>query len=424
MRTRRSIWGVTAALGAGLLALTMGTAGAVPLPPAEAGTAAALAGPTVDTPDPIVGQWSFQSGVVEVTGSGGSFSGQVVQPATFSSCTHPAGQRMWTINGSGGSYSGTHIGFNLADCTDLPMSASFSVTAEGDTYSLTLCTDSGCATLHRAAPVDTSPPTVAVGGPKKIIGLGKTFTITYAVADDSGQASVALVLYSGGTQVYTESTDGLVVADATVRKGKLGPVSGYPGPFYLCMSATDAAGNSSVNAPNSACVWLSIQVPVPLVSNGCGGAQYGETAESVQNWLLDTKVYGGETVNFRMACNLHDAGYGGATVADPFLKRVVDYRTWTRLQVDEKFRQDLSTLCRKYLSKHVSKLDRFRCTDGLGLDHIILTELALQSPGSRAYYEGVRAYAKDAFDTNMTIPGVQTDNMPTTNPPGGGRDNS
>jgi hypothetical protein len=425
MRTHRSIWGITAALGAGVLLLTVGAAGATPLSQPVGGLALAeLSRPAAAPPDPIVGQWSYQGGVVEVTGSGDSYAGRVVQATSFNNCVHPVGQQLWTIRGSGGSYSGTHIGFNLADCSDLRMSANFTVSGDAGSYSLTVCADAGCATLHRAVPVDTSPPTVAVGAPTKIIGLGKKFTMTYAVADDSGQAKVDAVLYSGGTPIYNESTGDFVAADAKVHKGTLGPISGSPGPFYICLSATDPAGNTSANAPNSACAWMSIQVSVPLVSNGCGGAQYGAAAESLQNWLLDTKVYGGETVNFRAACNQHDAGYAGATVADPFLKRVVDFRTWSRKQVDDKFREDLATLCRKYLSRSVSKLDRFRCTDGLGLDQIVLTELALKSPGARAYYEGVRAYAKDAFDTNMTIPGVQTDSMPTTNPPGGGRDNA
>ena len=62
--------------------------------------------------DQIEGSWFFEDGevLVEPTGTG-TFKGTVVKPTRFTTCAHPAGQRMWEINGSGASYTGTHIWF-------------------------------------------------------------------------------------------------------------------------------------------------------------------------------------------------------------------------------------------------------------------------------------------------------------------------
>ena len=379
--------------------------------------------------DPVIGQWNYSGGVVQVTGSGTSFVGVVVTPTAFSSCTHPAGQQIWSMTGSNGSYSGTHVGFWLDDCSDNPMATTFTVTAGADGhYELTFCNEVGCVTLtrHEAVATDTSPPQVSIESLSGIVRLGREAKVRYAVADDSGEASLVATLYSNGTEVFTESTDGAVTADGRWLRGSFGPIEGYPGPFYMCIGAQDAAGNQSVNYPQSACAWMSIQVRLAPsgVANGCGGGQWGETAGNLQNWLLDTKEYGGEIVNFRPACNQHDAGYAGITTYDPFLKKVVDFRGWSRLQVDNKFYDDLRTLCHRYLDgTGVDHLDMFRCTRGLSLDDVLLTELAGQSPGALAYWEGVRAYGLEAYDSNSTLPGTQTDFRPETWPPGGGRDN-
>lgn len=379
--------------------------------------------------DPIVGDWEYQGGVISVTGSGTSFSGVITKATSFNQCTHAVGQRIWTIRGSNGSYSGTHIGVNLADCTDLPMAANWSLQDNGDgTYSLRLCAEAGCATLHRAA--DTTPPTILLEAPQGTVPLGKTFKVRWAVNDDSKEAVVSAILYSGGTIVegYPTSTDGLIQATGKVHESTVDAVPRrYPGPFYLCMSAQDAAGNASLNAPDSTCRWLSLQVSLaalPDTANGCGGAQWGEWAGQVQNWALDTQKYGGRTVNFRGACNQHDAGYAGVTVYDTFLHRIVDFRTWSRARVDEKFQTDLRTLCRKYLGDHVSSRTMAKCTNGPSWADFGLATAVTTSPGAVTYYEGVRAEAQAAFDTDVTEPGTQTASNPVTWPEGGGRDNT
>ena len=407
--------------GFAVVTLTVGLAGAAP---AGAGTAPPGAAVAATAVDPIVGQWSYQGGIVEVTGSGTEYVGRIVQATSFNQCVHPVGQQMWTIHGSGGSYSGTHVGFNLTDCSDLRMAANWSLSDGGSgTYSLRLCAEAGCATLQRAVPIDTTPPTVTLKGPSGIVRIGREFAVDYSATDDSGEAELRATLYSGGDVVFTDETDGLVTATGKQTEGTLSPVEGAAGPFYLCMSARDAAGNESVNYPQSACVWLSIQVPVSLVSNGCGGAQWGSTAEAVQNWLLDTQKYGGVTVDFRSACNQHDAGYAGVTVADPFMKRIVDFRTWSRAKVDAKFLQNLRTLCHTYLDGHVSRRTLSTCLDGPAWADYGLTAAITTAPGAGTYFEGVRAEAEGAYDTNVTLSGTQTISSPETWPVGGGRTN-
>lgn len=273
---------------------------------------------------------------------------------------------------------------------------------------------------------DTKPPVVTlrvpgdIPGIGDIIGIGAAVNVSWSVYDDSKQAKWTLTLYSGGAGVdYLSSHGRLVKALGDKQESRVDPGSG-DGPFYVCVSAADDAGNKT-----KLCKWLSIQVPVPRVSNGCGGAQFGPGALAVQNWLLDTQEYGGVPVDFRVACNLHDAGYGGLTVYDPFFRRVVDYRTWTRADVDAIFRLHLRRLCHKYLDDHnVTDDQMWTCTEGLPLAQVSVTVAAGLSPGARAYFEGVREHALAAFDTDVTKPGTQTDNMPSTSPPGGGRNNT
>jgi hypothetical protein len=102
-------------------------------------------------PDPIVGDWSFQGGVIHVTGSDGSYTGVVTQATTFANgCSHSIGRRVWSINGTGGSYSGTHLGFQSPNCSDLSLAATWSLTDQGGgNYSLRLCASVGCATLQK-----------------------------------------------------------------------------------------------------------------------------------------------------------------------------------------------------------------------------------------------------------------------------------
>ncbi len=159
------------------------------------------------------------------------------------------------------------------------------------------------------------------------------------------------MLYSGGEPVARAQSKGLVAAKGKTLNRNWGRWQGNTGPFYYCFWAEDAAGNVSENAPFTSCQWLSVQVPIPSVSNGCGTAALGETVESILNWAGDVQTYGKNTVNIRPACNQHDAGYAGATVAPLYSKdkRPTDYRTWSRSQVDDKFLRDILNQCSRFL---------------------------------------------------------------------------
>lgn len=210
-----------------------------------------------------------------------------------------------------------------------------------------------------------------------------------------------------------------VAASGSTLGGSFTTAGNGTGPYFFCFWAEDAAGNRSVNAPRSSCQWLSVQVPVARVANGCGGAQWGSFWASVQNWFLDSRKYGGYTVYFRMACNLHDAGYSGATVADPFSGKIIDFRTWSRLRVDNKFYDDIGTLCSKYLYNAAARKYLWRCQRGMPMD----TVAGVVQPGALAYYQGVRSYAEDAYDADATVPGTQTVVPTGTVPTGGARSN-
>jgi hypothetical protein len=89
-------------------------------------------------------------------------------------------------------------------------------------------------------------------------------------------------------------------------------------------------------------------VDVRQVSNGCGGGDI-----SAKDRFIDTATFfetnnplgRSYVVNFRAACNLHDAGYSGAAVRDEINGGFVDYFGWTKEQVDAKFLADLRQLC-------------------------------------------------------------------------------
>ena len=90
-------------------------------------------------------------------------------------------------------------------------------------------------------------------------------------------------------------------------------------------------------------------VSLASVANGCGGGvastaqRFGDTSTFLNsNNPLGTRY----TVNFREACNMHDAGYSGAKVHDSFAGgAIVDFLGWSQLKVDGKFLRDMRSLC-------------------------------------------------------------------------------
>ena len=105
-------------------------------------------------------------------------------------------------------------------------------------------------------------------------------------------------------------------------------------------------------------------VAVNAVSNGCGGGaagndpKYGDDSEFVDSeipfadtatWRRGKKYH----VNFREACKQHDAGYSGAKVRDMALNggKVIDYYTWTKTAIDNKFLVDMRKICNDQIPK-------------------------------------------------------------------------
>jgi hypothetical protein len=126
------------------------------------------------------------------------------------------------------------------------------------------------------------------------------------------------------------------------------------GPGALALGINDAPGTFGDNSgaftvtiriEGGAFEWPALpsgEVPLATVANGCGPG----TASSDPRWG-DISVYTGRSlVNFRVACNLHDAGYSGARVKDPLHgNRIVDYFAWSQARVDDKFLADMREIC-------------------------------------------------------------------------------
>ena len=95
-------------------------------------------------------------------------------------------------------------------------------------------------------------------------------------------------------------------------------------------------------------------LPASVYSNGCSGPPW--------NALFDTSpplpdpttgfpfffpIPRFFSVNFRTACDMHDAGYEGGFVFDPATGVPVDTSRQSRLTIDLKFLNDLKTLCNR-----------------------------------------------------------------------------
>lgn len=303
----------------------------------------------------------------------------------------------------------------------------------GPQISLDIAIVVGAASGGATPPVagtDTSPPVVSIRKDGRVYPIGARFRVTFSVTDDSKQASWLAFLYSGGTPIAKGQSGGLAAAKGRPVTREWGRQGGGSGPFYFCMQATDAAGNSS----EIACEWISGQVKVGPISNGCGTGEFGSTAEWLQNYYGDVRTYGFENdrldVIVRNACNVHDAAYSGATIYDPFTKSVIDFRTWSRSRIDAKFRDDIQRLCRREIGAAVRRQDLLRtCLNGVSLANLA-SLISLQGPakagesvGAGTYFEAVRTFGGVAYDADVTVPGIQPTTPAQTLPPGGARVN-
>jgi hypothetical protein len=94
-------------------------------------------------------------------------------------------------------------------------------------------------------------------------------------------------------------------------------------------------------------------------------------------------------VNFRPACDMHDAGYDGGIVFDPINGPIVDTRGMSRFTIDNRFYNDLLTLCNRQIGWN-APVARSLC---YGI--------------ATTYYSAVRAAGWGLFDANPAVPGVQ-----------------
>lgn len=250
---------------------------------------------------------------------------------------------------------------------------------------------------------DTKPPTIKVLPAREPTRIGDQTDVRLRVHDDKGKAKVFATMFSDGTAIMTGKSPGLVRADGDVLKAWWRYPTGETGPFYECYWAKDKAGNTSADAPYSSCQWLSIQVPVKVVSNGCGGSAWGDEVVAILNWIGDTRTYGDITVNQRPACNLHDAGYSGATVSLIRSRELIDYRVLSRDEVDQRFAADLASQCRRAIK---DKALRTECIEETYI-----------------YVGLVREHGLEVYDADATTAGTQTVVPLFTTPPGGARDN-
>jgi hypothetical protein len=101
-------------------------------------------------------------------------------------------------------------------------------------------------------------------------------------------------------------------------------------------------------------------------------------------------------VNFVEACKLHDAGYAGAVVRDVINGGIVDFRRWTRKQVDDKFLEDMRILCTRQIPAK-AKIALANCRGRGGKF----------SFGAESRYNFVRFWGDDFFDADLTQDGAQ-----------------
>lgn len=250
--------------------------------------------------DPIVGFWNLSGGVVQVSGSGASFTGRIVKATVFSECPHPVGELIWRIAKAGTGYTGSHTWFA------------------------------------------SSAPECKLGG------AADQGTSTWSIAE-------------GGTSLQ------LHFCTTNPRNG------------------SDTRCNDLTRAKPVAPAWPELPdalVPIGSVSNGCGGGpagndpKYGDDSDFVNSeipfadlgsWRRGKKYH----VNFREACKLHDAGYSHAKVRDALHGGViVDFFSWTKAQIDDKFLKDMILICDRQVSEPGADVARRNCKQNGGF-HLV-----------------------------------------------------
>ena len=102
----------------------------------------------------------------------------------------------------------------------------------------------------------------------------------------------------------------------------------------------------------------ALLVPISSVSNGCGGGSW-DTVVAAQNYVGNTSKFADSNVNplarsypvnFKDACDLHDACYSGAVVRDKLNGgSIADFRNFSRAACDTKFLADMRWQCTRQI---------------------------------------------------------------------------
>jgi hypothetical protein len=137
--------------------------------------------------------------------------------------------------------------------------------------------------------------------------------------------------------------------------------------------------------------------PVGDYSNGCSGPPWNSLFDQSPHLLdpstgfpLFLPIPRFFTVNFRGACDMHDAAYAGGYVIDPFNGFPVDTSRQSRLTIDLDFQSDLKTLCRGSIP-----------WDAPGA-------LVACFAVADTYFAAVRAAGRAFFDASPFVPGIQS----------------
>lgn len=326
------------------------------------------------------GTWNGGDHPVLISGTlEGGFTISAGASYTWNNCPVPAGTELSRYAPTpGGLYSATARWFFSTNgvCTGSEWRDDGFVTVKGsaNTLSISGCYGAVCGSFSRASkppattttkptttkkptkPRDRTPPTV------RAIDEGRTLPGTRAkldyVANDKeahDRLTVHLLLYEGGRLIAPLEKPRTVSPSSRKRTwDRVLMASDLIGPMRYCLWAQDAAGNRSAGAPKSDCAWISLvagmdQLYAQGVANGCGGGGW-DVATWAQNYFGNEHRYfqsfsESHLVNFKDACDLHDAGYGGHTVRDRINGGIVDYHDWSRPRVDKKFFQDMKALC-------------------------------------------------------------------------------
>jgi hypothetical protein len=261
------------------------------------------------------------------------------------------------------------------------------------------------------------------GGVVQVTGSGSSLTGTVVKATTFsscphpvGEAMWKLTRSASG---YTGTHSWFAASDCTV--GSLGygastwliSESGGNLLLHFCTTSpkdkTDTRCNDLTRAKPVApapTVWPALadaKVALASVSNGCGGGkaseegQFGDTSSYRNSNNPFGKRY---LVSFRLACNLHDAGYSGAKVDDPINGGEVDYYGWSQKRVDDKFLADMRKLCDEQLKNSGATVALADCKAHGGKT----------SWGAKTRYDFVREHGHHFYSSRPNLPSSWTGN--------------